>query len=431
MKTLIKNASVVLSEGCQVTDVEITDDRFSFIGRTGADSAADRIIDAQGLYLLAGFIDVHSNGIAGFDFTNGWYQGDRFSSQASDYLRGLEQAAAAYAASGTTRVLLTTLAAPLPKLQQVFQLYSSYRQSAQASFLVRNILAGIYIEGTHINDPGFRGAHNADYFIQPSIELFEQLQSDSQRQIRVVNVAPEWGSPALRLIKHVREQGLIAAAGHTGADGDTYQQALTQGINLAVHLFNGPTAYSFKSFSHGGVLEAVLRAPQLTAELIVDGYHVDPAYVLDAIQRKGEDQIVAVTDSMFAARMNSLQEFTILGVEGQVSENRRYLQVKGRKDTLCGSVLTMDQAFGNLLTWFTHGREGVWYPWHDPMPLPQALVKASKLCSMNPAALLGLAETGVIKTGNLADLLVVDIKESESDFQLQVKNVFVRGNQVA
>ena len=303
MKIRIENATLVMADGCRKNDLEITDENISSIGRPSEGSAPDRVIDAAGRYLLAGFIDVHSNGIAGFDFTNGWFRDPDFLQNEEDYCKGLEQASRAYAACGVTRVLLTSLAAPLEKLRDGLRWYASWRDSERSSYVAKNIPAGIYIEGTFIKEESFRGAHNSAYFNQPSIELFQNLQECARGNIRVVNVAPEWGQAALVLIDHLSRNRVIAAAGHTGSDGDKFRAAVDHGVRLAVHLFNGPTVGSFKPFFHGGALEAILRSPEVTAELIVDGYHVDPSYVLDALVRKGLERIVAITDSMFATRM--------------------------------------------------------------------------------------------------------------------------------
>jgi len=430
MTTRIKNATLVLADRCLIGDLDITGERISAVHPDHAESPPDQIIQAKGTYLLPAFIDLHSNGIAGFDFTNGWFMNGRFSNEEADYHHGLEQAAAAYAASGVSRALLTSLAAPIDTLQRVFALYSAYRSSNQASFLVKNILAGIYVEGTFIKNTAFRGAHNDDYFCTPTIELFDSLRAFSRDQIRIVNVPPEWGARGETLIHHMSEQGVIPAAGHTGASGLDYEQAIEHGVRLAIHLFNGPTGSSFKPFLHGGAVEAILRSQELWAELIVDGYHVDPGYVLDAVRRKGSHRIVAVTDNMFAAGLKDLTEFMILGVHGEVSENRRYLQVKGRSDTLCGSVLTMDQAFANLLTWFTQDYPGIWYEKHEALSLPDALIKAATLCSTNPATLLGLNQTGTIAVGKLADLLLVDIQQTDLAYQVTVNKVFIKGKQV-
>lgn len=427
MKTCLTDCMLVLTDGCRRDSMEIMDGQITHIGPARPEFKADVVIDGSDRYVLPGFIDVHSNGIAGFDCSNGLYRSDGFSTDSQHYFQGLERAASAYAQTGATSVLLTSIACPFAQLLNVFGLFSQYHRSDAASVLVKNILAGLYIEGTFMKDPAFRGAHNSDYFIQPDIAIFEQLQTQARGMIAVVNVVPEWGEPAWTLMRHLQTHGVIIAAGHSGADNLVYQQALRHGLKLAVHLFNGPTPSSYKSFNRGSALEAILRSKELSAELILDGVHVDPAYVLDAIRRKGVERIIGITDSMFAATMKELREFTMLGVEGQVSADGRYMQAKGRANTLFGSTLTMDQAFNNLVNWFTQPMEGVWYEIHEPLTLPQALIKASRICSANPASLMGWSQKGTLHVGKDADLVVAAITSAESGHRVQVEKVLSKG----
>lgn len=427
MKTRIENAALVLPNGCEIANLEISDGKISYIGLAHLCSHPDQIINARGRYVLAGFIDLHSNGLAGFDLVNGRFHQGCFSLDEQDYLIALEQAANAYAATGVTRVLSSSIAAPLETLQRAFHLYAHCRQSGQASAALKNIFAGLYVEGTFIKEPAFRGAHNAEYFYEPSVRLFEELQAAADGLIRIVNVPPEWEEPARKLMGHLQTHGIVIAAGHTAASGACYERAISQGLKLAIHLFNGPTGSSFKSFDHGAALETILRSNQVMAELITDGFHVDPAYVLDAIRRKGPAAIIAVTDSMFAAQLKNLNSFSIFGVEGQVSSNGRFLQVQGREHTLFGSLLTMDQAFANLVNWFTHDWPGIWYENHKALAMEEALVRASALCSGNPAELMGWRQTGSIEIGKQADLIIADIEELESEYRVKLKQVFCNG----
>ena len=93
---------------------------------------------------------------------------------------------------------------------------------------------------------------------------------------------------------------------------------------------------------------------------------------------------------MFAARMSGLNKFEMLGIKGQVSADGKYLHTAERPDTLFGSSLTMDEAFINLLNWLTTEMEGVWNEYHPPLDFDEALIKASNMCSKNPAKVLGI-----------------------------------------
>ncbi len=441
-KVLIKNGSVLLPDGPKVADIELSGEIIAHIDRHLPAGRSSTVIDAEGKYVLPGFIDIHTNGIGGFDLTKGVYdsEGGSFVSSEETYMKGLDEALRKYAGTGVTRAVLTSLASPISELQRVFSYVNKYRNKSQ-KHAWGDVLAGLYVEGTFMKRAEYRGAHNPEYFNEPSIELYDRLQSAAGRLIRIVNVVPEWGSSALDLIKYLTEKGIVCAAGHSGATGVEYARAVANGTRLAVHFLNGPTGSSTKPFDGGGAVESVLRDDNVCAEIIADGYHVDKSYVMDTIKRKGFDEVVVITDSMFPTLLEGLQTFSMLGVEGKVSSNGQYLQIADRGNALFGSTLTMDKAFSNILNWLTEPIEGVWYRRHEPLSFEEALSKASSVCSRNPARTLGIFEpkeskvmdslkgyTGSIEIGKSADLIVADIEKTQGKQHVEVNKVFVKGH---
>ena len=444
-KVIIKNGKVLLPEGLKSVNIVINDGTFLNIAESIKAAKADVVIDAKGKYVLPGFIDVHTNGIAGFDLTNGVYEleSGKFISDEETYLNGLNNALKEYARTGVTRAVLTSLASPVEQLEKVFKYVSEYKRNHIDSPW-KEVLAGLFVEGTFMKLVDYRGAHNPDYFYEPSIELFNKLQNASGGLIKVVNVVPEWDEPAFNLIKYLFERKIVCAAGHTGAIGFQYDKAIKNGLRLAVDFLNGPTGSSSKSLDGGGAVENVLKAKNMFVEIIVDGYHVDKAYVLDTIKRKGFDKVCAITDSMFTASFSELKKFNILGVSGVVSENGEYLQIADREYSLFGSMLTMDTAFSNVLTWLTTPIEGIWHAMHKPLKFEDALIKTSTLCSKNPAKILGIYQpeskqdkmllknfTGSIEIGKSADVIIADIEKLEDSYKLKLENVFVKGYQIS
>jgi N-acetylglucosamine-6-phosphate deacetylase len=203
---------------------------------------------------------------------------------------------------------------------------------------------------------------------------------------------------------------------------------------------NGPSSSSSKPFHGGGVLEVLLQSDRVFAEIIADGYHVDRAYVMDIIRRKGIDRCLIVTDSMFASTMRGIHEFEMSGIRGRVSSNGKYLQLVDRGDALYGSVLTMDRAFQNVMNWFLTPLPGIWNRIHKPGTLEEALLKTSRLCSATPARVLGVFKpshntlssnlsfgTGDISLGKRADLVVADIRRKGRSVALKVEGTVVNG----
>ncbi|MFA7288918.1 MAG: amidohydrolase family protein [Melioribacteraceae bacterium] len=432
MKVIIKNGNVLLPDGLKKVHIEIEDGIITKISKNLLKDKSAQVIDAKGKYILPGFIDLHTNGIGGFDLTNGWYdyKKETFSVSRDKYLSGIENSMKEFAKHGTTLVGFTALEAPIKKIKKIFSYIAEYKNKSES--ILKDIFYGIYIEGVFMKDERYKGAHNSKYFYKPTIKLFEELQKASAENIKVVNIVPEWGNDALSLIAYLKKKKILVAAGHTSATGDEYTSAIKKGLQLAIHVLNGPSSSSFKPFDNGGALETLLKSPQMHVEIIPDGYHVDKSYLMDIIKRKGIDKCIAISDSMFVTNMKRVKEYKMNGVVGKLSKNGEFLYIadKGNYNALFGSVLTMDKAFTNLISWFMQPIEGVWNELHKPLGFADALMSASKMCSQNPANILGLKSTGSIEIGKNADILVSEIMNDKNNYKLKISNVFLKGNVV-
>lgn len=439
MITQIINGNVLLPTELVKTNLEIEDGIITSISNKLKLRKVAEVIDASGKYIVPGFIDLHTNGIACFDLTNGLFDTKRksFSISKNKYHAGIDIALKEYAKHGTTLVGFTTLEASIEKLKKIFKLIAEYKADSKNE--LNDIFHGIYMEGTFMKDEGFKGAHNHKYFFEPSISLFNTLQKAAGSNIKIVNVVPEWGAPALKLIQYLSKMKIISAAGHTSATGDEYKAAIKKGLHLAIHVLNGPSSSSFKPFNNGGALEAFLTSDNMHLEIILDGYHVNKSYVLDIIKRKGVDKCIAITDSMFATNAKAVTQFKINGVVGKVGNNGKYIHIAGKEklNLLFGSVLTMDKAFENMLTWFTQPIKGIWNTIHPPLNFEEALINASKMCSINPAKILGVYEhetahlsTGSIQTNKKADLIIADISKKKHNYDVTIKKVLLKGRVV-
>ena len=439
-KVQILGGKVVTPSGVIKADIVISAGRIIKIGKDVRIDPSAVILNAGGQYILPGFIDIHTNGIAGFDLTNGLYDpaSGKFSISRSRYLSGIHNAMKAYAKHGTTLALLSSLEAPHHKMKKIFRLASEYKNNAESVF--REIFYGIYMEGTFIKDKDYCGAHNPSYFHKPSVKLFKEYQDDAKGAIKIVNVAPEWGTDALRLINDLKARDIICAAGHTGATGDMMRAAAARGTSLAVHIMNGPLSSSYKPFDGGGALEVLIQSENIFAEIIPDGYHVDKSYIMDLLKRKGADKCAAITDSMFVTDLKGIKEFSLSGLKGRISRNKKYLVITGREPALFGSSLTMDKAFENLINLFTMPVKGVWYALHKPIGFEEALIKASALCSATPAKILGIYSsskknkdggysygTGAVLTGKRADLALAKINRSKYGMKMKITDVLING----
>jgi len=435
--TLIHNARIIGPDRVTEGDVLLADGRIAAVG-SDLRPQGPRRLDATGRLLLPGFIEMHCHGGVGFDATCGRYlpEADAFDASEAAYAEGLSDFLRHLAAHGATRALVATAAAPMGTLCKGLRLIAE-QFHAPTNGRTGCRLEGAFIEGTFIKRPECAGAQNPEFFHPPTPETFERLDEAAEGRIRYVNVVPEYGDPAVTLTRRLTDRGILVGAGHTRCRADRYRRLVGAGLRVAVHFTNGPTGSSYKAFHGGDAVEAVLSSDEVYAELIADGYHVDRRYVRDIVQRKGAERVIIVTDALFAAGLPDLDEFTFLGMAGAPSRDGAYLRVVGKENTLFGSVITPDVAYGHMLSWLTREMPGVWNRTHPALRPDEALVATSRMISTNPAEVLGLAgtnadggPTGRIEAGAAADLVLADLAGEPGRYALRVERTFVGGREV-
>jgi N-acetylglucosamine-6-phosphate deacetylase len=419
MNLKLTNGYIVTKQNVTMQDVYICDGKISFNSPSGT---IDKIIDINGKYVVPGFIDIHFHGYSLFEFTTGLYdeKKNKFDESKHGFQSGFEMLSRKMAGFGVTGFYLATIAAPVQRLKFAFnnlREFMSKQQNPDGS----RILGG-FLEGTFINK-NMAGAQNPAYVFEPTKQVFDSIEDGGT--IKLANVAPE-NPGACELVSYLTQKGVIVGAGHSLATGDQIKAAMNAGLKYWVHFLNGPTGHNYKCFDGGGAVETVLKSDELYAEQIVDGFHINPQYVRDVMSRKGIDKVIAVTDALYAAGSN-LKIFDLGGIKGEVSEKNEYIQVAGKRNVLCSSMLTMDRAFSNILNWFTTPMQGVWNRLHPAFELEQALVFAAQACSTSPAALTGLNDLGSISEGSGADLCILDIAGSQGKYKTQVEMTMVDG----
>jgi len=387
-----------------------------------------QIIDARGLVLLPGFIDIHTHGYGGFDFTLGVYNAasDSFDGSRDRSLEALDAYVRQMPRTGLTTSYLATIAAPVPALRERLALLKEFLRRPPLGTRV----IGAFLEGSFISEK-MRGAMSAELVQRPDVAVFDAI--DASGMIRLALVAPDEAGLRLTLIRHVARRGVIVGAGHTNCTADELDAARRAGLRYVVHFLNGPTGHSYKPFHGGGAVEGALADDRLYAELIADGYHIDPRYVRDVLARKGFDRVIAVSDSMFAAGARGLKSFQMFGVFGKVGPDGKYLQVASDPLTLYGSCLDMSTAASNLLSWLTRPMPGVWTRRHEALTSDEALVAVGRMAATNAARLTGLdrrLRIGEIATGRTADLVLARLAGRPGAYRLQVQRTWLAGQEV-
>ncbi|MCB0689802.1 MAG: hypothetical protein KDC53_24850, partial [Saprospiraceae bacterium] len=215
-KILLKNGKSVLPDRVFVGDLSIEDGVITHIRSDISESGFDKVYNLEGKYILPGFIDIHNHGSAGFDFSFGQYytERDAFELEDDSYFPGLQNALQFYARRGTTKVLLTSMAAPLEKLEYSFSKLNEYQRNEMP---FAELVGGINLEGTFLKDPHYAGAQNPKFFYDTDPSIIDRLQEASGNLLKIVNVPPEHGKQGLDLITSLRENNIVVAGGHTAA----------------------------------------------------------------------------------------------------------------------------------------------------------------------------------------------------------------------
>jgi len=280
------------------------------------------------LYLSPGFVDLQVNGFAGVDFNNPYAP-----------VEGIGHALDAILASGVTRCLPTVITGP-PE-QMVASLRNLHR--AQTTLPRGRAIAGFHIEGPHIgSEDGPRGAHPVQWVRPPDLAEFERWQEATDNNIRLVTLSPHWPE-APAYIAALVKAGVTVAIGHTGANAEQISAAAAVGATLSTHLGNAAHKTLAK---HPNCLWDQLAEDRLSASFIVDGIHLDEAFLRVALRAKMVERTISVTDA--AAPAGAAWGHYRLGeLDVDLTPNDRVVLAGTQK--LAGSALRMNQALANMV----------------------------------------------------------------------------------
>lgn len=422
---VIRRARVArpLAARAETADVAVAGGRVLAVGE-GAEAPPGAIeVDATGLWLLPGWIDLQVNDLAWL--SSGPKDPEEHAARIAEVLEG-------QARGGVTGLVLATVAAPVEDLllylRGVRLALESPRPPAGGALL------GALVEGTFLN-PACHGAHNPAWVRPPSLDVLERLLETGA--VRIVNMAPETSPEAIACIRAASARGVLVGVGHAKPHARKMREAIAAGARYAIHLGNGPTGSSLKAFEDGGMLEECLRNDAIAVGIILDGVHIHPEIARDWIARKGLSRAIAVSDAAFATGAPP-SEFEVFGVRGALSEDGRYLRVVGPGapggaaaeassdfGALFGSVATGRDVFENALNLLARAMPGVYHRTHPALPFEEAVLGAARLTSSNPAELLGERGRGSIEPGFRGDLVLARISGPPGEARVEVEATWV------
>ena len=318
------------------------------------------VIDAEGLLVLPGLVDIHSHGAAGEDFSDGNPE-------------GLKKILQYEKRCGITSYCPTSMTFPKERLRQIFASIKGAQTEDGAT------VVGINMEGPFL-DPAKKGAHVEKWIAAPDVAFVRELNQDADGLVRLVTLAPNMDG-AEEFIKEMHEEVCISL-GHTAADYDCASRAMKLGAHHVTHLYN-----AMQPFGHRApeLIGAAMDDPECMVELICDGYHIHPSAIRAAFRMFGPERVILISDSMRATGMEN-GTYELGGQEVTVKDRKAVL----KDGTLAGSATNL---YGCMCKAVEFG-----------IPLEQAIMAATA----NPARSIGIFDrVGSIRIGKQADLLLV------------------------
>jgi N-acetylglucosamine-6-phosphate deacetylase len=331
--------------------------------------AGPSLVDFGEAALAPGFVDIHIHGGAGLDLMRALPS-------------ELPRLGKFLATHGVTGYFATTVAAPLDLTCSALERLADAVEAASATpdDSAQSRPLGIHLEGPFLSHKR-RGVHPPEFLVAPTVAVFERLWQAARGHVRMLTIAPEVPE-AMEVIAEAARRNVCVSIGHSDAEMPVAREAVKAGARHATHTFNAMRPLDHRE---PGIIGEVLSDDQLSADIIVDGIHVDPAVVKIFLRAKGRERAVLITDAISATGMP----------DGRYRLGPIEVDVKDGKCTsngsLAGSVLTMDRAVRNV-TKFSE--------W--------SLRDAVQAATLNPARAVGLAaHHGILAKGAFADFTVL------------------------
>ena len=333
------------------------------------------VIDAAGGYVSPGLIDLHIHGYLGKDVCDGEEESIRTIS------KGL-------LANGVTGYLPTTMTVDMAVIRRALEVCRDLQEESKT--WQGSTILGCHAEGPFISESK-KGAQDPRHIRKPDAAFVKEYADI----IGIITLAPETDEKDFAAIREItRDTDVVVSMGHTSADYATAMASIEAGVGHVTHLFNAMTPLAHRA---PGVVTAALNG-DVSCELIVDTFHVDPCFY-DMLYRLKGRQLCFITDCLPAGGLPE-GEYTL----GGQKIIYRGIVCRLEDGTVAGSILHLNRGVWNVYT-------------HSTIPLWECV----NCASLNPANTLGIAEhKGSIEVGKDADIII-------TDSQFEVKKTIIGG----
>ena len=351
----VKKDATLVIEGNKIA--EITESQVEIPGA--------EVIDAKGLNVVPGGIDLHIHGGGGRDYMEG--KEDAF-----------RTAIAAHMKHGTTAIYPTLSSSSVEMIMDAAKVADKLMAEPDSPVM------GLHLEGPYFN-PKKAGAQMPEYITPPIKKDYEYILNNTN-SIKRWDSAPELPGTE-EFGRCLLEHGVLAAIAHTNAEYPDVKKAYDAGYSHATHFYNAmPGFHSVREYKHEGTVESVYAIPDMTVEVIADGIHV-PATILKMVYLvKGVERTALITDALACSASDSTVAF-----DPRVIIEDGVCKLADRS-ALAGSIATMDRLVKTAV-------QKVGIPFFD----------AIRMTSETPAKIMGIySRKGSLVPGKDADICFYD-----------------------
>lgn len=324
-----------------------------------------KIIDAKGMYITPGGVEIHCHGGGGRDFMEG----------TEDAFR---TAVEAHMQHGTTSIFPTLSSSSIPMIKAA-------AHTAEKLMVEENSpILGLHLEGHYFNMK-MAGGQIPEYIKDPDPNEYIPLLEETSC-IKRWDAAPELpGAEAFG--KYITQKGILASVGHTQAEYEDIEAAWEAGYSHATHFYNAMPGFHKKNeYKYEGTVESIYLIDDMTVEVVADGIHVPPTILKLVYKIKGVEKTALITDALACAASDS-----------QVAFDPRVIIEDGvcklaDRSALAGSIATMDRLIKTMTL-----KAGI--PLYDVI----------RMISETPSKIMNVYNRkGSLQRGKDADILIID-----------------------
>ena len=350
----LKDGSVLIRDG---KILEVTNCDLAVIGAT--------LIDAKGMYVLPGGVDIHVHGGGGSDFME--CTEEAFRTAVKTHMR-----------YGTTSIFPTLSSSTVPMIEQASETCTRLMAEENSPIL------GLHLEGHYLN-MAMAGGQIPENIKNPDpneyIPIVEKWEC-----IKRWDAAPELPG-AIQFGKYIKAKGILASVAHTQAEFEDMRTAYEAGYTHATHFYNAmPGFHKRREYKYEGTVESIYLLDDMTVEVVADGIHVPPTILRLVYKIKGVERTCLITDALACAASDSKEAF-----DPRVIIEDGVCKLSDRS-ALAGSIATMDRLIRTMVQ-------------KADVPLADAV----RMASETPARIMGVYDRkGSLQKGKDADIIVMD-----------------------